>query len=127
MSICVHPWLNCFLHFARDDSGEAQHHSRPNYWLGKSEPEAYAWATFVKDGKTAWTGVRNLHRPAQSARDEEGRHGILLSQQRGQRGCRRGASDQRSISRCDGGEGDWSCVDLKPLKAFAKPVTLVDM
>jgi predicted RNA-binding protein with PUA-like domain len=29
------------------------------YWLVKQEPEAYAWATFVKDGRTAWTGVRN--------------------------------------------------------------------
>ncbi|MES1180377.1 MAG: EVE domain-containing protein, partial [Verrucomicrobiota bacterium] len=31
-----------------------------NYWLVKSEPEAYAWAQLVKDGKTAWTGVRNF-------------------------------------------------------------------
>ena len=31
-----------------------------NYWLVKSEPEAYSWAQFVSDGKTAWTGVRNF-------------------------------------------------------------------
>ena len=30
-----------------------------NYWLVKSEPEAYGWAALVKEGKTAWTGVRN--------------------------------------------------------------------
>ncbi len=29
------------------------------YWLVKSEPEAYAWTDLVRDGKTAWTGVRN--------------------------------------------------------------------
>jgi len=29
------------------------------YWLVKSEPEAYAWADLVRDGRTAWTGVRN--------------------------------------------------------------------
>ncbi len=29
------------------------------YWLMKSEPEAYAWTDLVRDGKTAWTGVRN--------------------------------------------------------------------
>ncbi len=29
------------------------------YWLVKSEPEAYAWADLVRDRKTAWTGVRN--------------------------------------------------------------------
>jgi predicted RNA-binding protein with PUA-like domain len=31
-----------------------------NYWLVKSEPEAYSWAQFVKDRGTAWTGVRNF-------------------------------------------------------------------
>ena len=31
-----------------------------NYWLVKSEPEAYSWSQLVKDGKTAWTGVRNF-------------------------------------------------------------------
>jgi predicted RNA-binding protein with PUA-like domain len=30
------------------------------YWLVKSEPEAYSWADLVKDGKTSWTGVRNF-------------------------------------------------------------------
>ncbi len=30
-----------------------------NYWLVKQEPDAYAFAQFVEDGKTAWTGVRN--------------------------------------------------------------------
>ncbi len=30
------------------------------YWLVKSEPEAYSWGDLVKDGKTAWTGVRNF-------------------------------------------------------------------
>ena len=29
------------------------------YWLVKTEPETYAWATLVKDGGTSWGGVRN--------------------------------------------------------------------
>lgn len=29
------------------------------YWLVKSEPEAYAWSDLVRDKRTAWTGVRN--------------------------------------------------------------------
>lgn len=28
-------------------------------WLIKSEPAVYPWRQMVKDGKTAWTGVRN--------------------------------------------------------------------
>lgn len=29
------------------------------YWLVKSEPDAYSWGDFVKDKSTSWTGVRN--------------------------------------------------------------------
>ena len=30
------------------------------YWLVKSEPEAYGWADLVRDKRTDWTGVRNF-------------------------------------------------------------------
>jgi predicted RNA-binding protein with PUA-like domain len=29
------------------------------YWLVKSEPEAYAYSDLLRDGQTDWTGVRN--------------------------------------------------------------------
>ncbi|MBX7202984.1 MAG: EVE domain-containing protein [Bacteroidia bacterium] len=29
------------------------------YWLVKSEPGAYSWERFKKEGKTVWDGVRN--------------------------------------------------------------------
>lgn len=31
-----------------------------NYWLVKSEPAAYSWDEFVREGGTDWTGVRNF-------------------------------------------------------------------
>lgn len=30
-----------------------------NYWLLKTEPETYSWATLANDGHTVWDGVRN--------------------------------------------------------------------
>lgn len=30
------------------------------YWLVKQEPAAYAWETFLSDGRTSWDGVRNF-------------------------------------------------------------------
>ncbi|HET6228182.1 MAG TPA: EVE domain-containing protein, partial [Bacteroidia bacterium] len=30
-----------------------------SYWLVKSEPDAYSWDDFVKEGQTCWSGVRN--------------------------------------------------------------------
>ena len=32
---------------------------KTQYWLVKSEPEAYSWENFLREGRTAWTGVRN--------------------------------------------------------------------
>jgi predicted RNA-binding protein with PUA-like domain len=32
---------------------------KPNYWLVKTEPDAFSWQQLVKDGKTVWDGVRN--------------------------------------------------------------------
>ena len=29
------------------------------YWLMKSEPDVYSWERLVKEGRTAWNGVRN--------------------------------------------------------------------
>lgn len=29
------------------------------YWLVKTEPEAYSWEDFLRDGQTNWDGVRN--------------------------------------------------------------------
>ena len=29
------------------------------YWLLKTEPEAYSWDDFVEEGGTLWDGVRN--------------------------------------------------------------------
>ncbi len=30
-----------------------------NYWLVKSEPAAYSWQRFQREGKAIWDGVRN--------------------------------------------------------------------
>jgi predicted RNA-binding protein with PUA-like domain len=42
-------------------------------WLVKTEPSTYAWADLVREGRTAWTGVKNaaaqLHLKAMAADD----------------------------------------------------------
>jgi len=98
-----------------------------NYWLVKSEPEAYSWSTFLKDGKTAWTGVRNF-----AARNN------LRAMKKGDPVIFYHSGEQKSIvglSRVankfypdpTAGEGDWSCVDLKAEKPLANPVTLAQI
>jgi predicted RNA-binding protein with PUA-like domain len=98
-----------------------------NYWLVKSEPEAYAWATFVKDGKTAWTGVRNYTARLNLRAMKKGDTVFFYHSNEGKEVVGVAQVIKEAYPDATAEEGDWSCVDLKPLKALAKPVTLVDM
>lgn len=95
-----------------------------NYWLVKSEPEAYSWGQFVKDGHTAWTGVRNF-----AARNH------LRAMKHGDRVFYYHSGKEKQIVGLarvkkeaypdpTAKEGDWSCVDLAPVKVLIKPVPL---
>jgi len=115
------------MNFARDGTRNPEHPADMNYWLVKSEPDAYAWATFVKDGKTAWTGVRNfaarLHLRAMKKGDTvffyhsgEGKDVVGVAQ-----------VIKEAYPDATAEDGEWSCVDLKPIKPLATPVTLTQI
>jgi predicted RNA-binding protein with PUA-like domain len=98
-----------------------------NYWLVKQEPEAYSWSAFVKDGRTAWTGVRNFQARNNLRAMKRGDlvlyyHSVSEKQVVG---CAR--VDKEAYPDPTSKEGDWSCVDLVPVKALAQPVTLDEM
>jgi predicted RNA-binding protein with PUA-like domain len=95
-----------------------------NHWLVKSEPEAYAWAAFVRDGRTAWTGVRNFQARNNLRAMKRGDlvlfyHSVSDKQVVGVARVEKEAYTDKTA-----GEGDWSCVDLAPVKALVQPVTL---
>jgi len=106
--IRVHPWFNFAM----------------NYWLVKSEPEAYSWTQFVKDGKAAWTGVRNFQARNNLRAMKKGDavffyHSVTDKQVVG---LAKVAKEFYPDATAE--EGDWSCVDLVPDKALKQPVTL---
>jgi len=95
-----------------------------NYWLVKQEPESYSWSTFLNEGKTAWTGVRNFQ-----ARNN------LRAMKRGEDVLFYHSGDEKQVvglARVEkenypdptASEGDWSAVDLTPVRTLASPVTL---
>lgn len=95
-----------------------------NHWLVKQEPTAYSWDDFLRDGKTAWTGVRNFqarnHLRAMKAGDRVlFYHSVVGKAVVGIAEVLRTAYPDPTA-----GEGDWSCVDLKPREPLKKPVTL---
>jgi predicted RNA-binding protein with PUA-like domain len=95
-----------------------------HYWLVKQEPEAYAWAALVKDGRTAWTGVRNFQARNNLRSMEKGDlvlyyHSVTDKQVVGLARVSKAAYADPTAK-----EGDWSCVDLEPVKALELPVDL---
>jgi predicted RNA-binding protein with PUA-like domain len=94
------------------------------YWLVKLEPETYSWADFFKDGRTAWTGVRNFQaRNNLRAMKKEDLvlyyHSVTDKQVVGIARVVKEAYPDPTAK-----EGDWSCVDLAPAKALIEPVSL---
>ena len=95
-----------------------------NYWLVKSEPEAYSWAQFVSDGKTAWTGIRNFQASNHLRAMKKGDpvffyHSVSDKQVVGLARVAREYYPDATAT-----EGDWSCVDLEPVKPLANPLPL---
>lgn len=95
-----------------------------NHWLVKQEPTTYPWEQFVCDGGTAWTGVRNFqarnHLRAMRLGDRVlYYHSVVGKEVVGLAEVVRPAYPDPTAT-----EGDWSCVDLKPVRALDRPVTL---
>ena len=95
-----------------------------NYWLVKSEPAAYAWANFVKDGGTAWTGVRNFTARLNLRAMKRGDLVCFYHSVTGKEVVGLAKVTKEAYPDATAKEGDWSCVDLAPVQALAKPVSL---
>ena len=97
------------------------------YWLVKQEPEDYSWTDFVADGQTAWTGVRNFEARNNLRAMRKGDlvlfyHSVSEKQIVGIASVRKEAYPDPTAT-----EGDWSCVELAPMRPLAQPVTLASL
>ena len=95
-----------------------------NHWLVKSEPEAYSWERFQKEGKATWDGVRNYQARNHLAAMKRGDlvlfyHSVSEKQVVGiARVVREHYPDPTS------GDDRWVVVDLVPEAALPEPVPL---
>jgi predicted RNA-binding protein with PUA-like domain len=95
-----------------------------NFWLVKQEPSDYSWSDFVADGSTSWTGVRNFAARNNLRRMSKGDE-VLFYYSGEDKAVVGIAKVARTAYRdATAKEGDWSAVDLVPLKPLPKPVTL---
>lgn len=96
-------------------------------WLVKQEPEDFSWSDFVRDGRTAWTGVRNY-----AARNH------LRAMAKGDTVFFYHSGDEKSVVGLaevirpaypdpTADEDGWVAVDLKPLRPLPRAVPLADI
>jgi predicted RNA-binding protein with PUA-like domain len=98
-----------------------------SFWLVKQEPSDYSWSDFVADDGTSWTGVRNFAARNNLRRMSKGDH--VLFYHTGEEKAVVGIAKVTRTAYCDttARDGDWSAVDLAPVKRLARPVTLAEI
>jgi predicted RNA-binding protein with PUA-like domain len=98
-----------------------------SFWLVKQEPGDYSWADFVADGGTSWTGVRNFAARNNLRRMSRGDQ-VLFYHSGEEKSVVGIAKTTRTAYRdATAKEGDWSAVDLAPVKPLRRPVTLAEI
>ena len=95
-----------------------------NHWLVKQEPETYSWADFVKEGKAAWTGVRNYQARNNLRAMKKGDAVLFYHSGEGKEVVGIARVGKEAYPDPTATEGDWSGVDLVPMKPLKKPVAL---
>ncbi|MCX6216356.1 EVE domain-containing protein [Spirosoma sp.] len=96
-----------------------------NYWLVKSEPDTYGWHHFIEQGRATWDGVRNY----QARNNLKGMsigdqvlfyHSVTSPAVVGLATVVRSHFQDPTVPE----DPRWVAVELEPVMAFEKPVTL---
>jgi predicted RNA-binding protein with PUA-like domain len=98
-----------------------------SYWLVKQEPEEYSWSAFLKDKRAAWSGIRNYQARNNLRAMKRGDwiffyHSGEAKQVVGLAQVQREAYPDPTAD-----EGDWSAVDLVPIKPLKKVIGLAEL
>jgi len=98
-----------------------------NHWLVKQEPEDYSWNDLVRDGKTAWTGVRNFQ-ARNNLREMKPGDAVLFYHSGKEKSVVAIAEVARAAYPDPTADDEsWIAVDMKPVKALPRAVSLADI
>ena len=96
----------------------------PNHWLVKSEPFKYAFEKLARDGRTTWDGVRNFEARNNLRAMKKGDLLLFYHSNEGKAVVGVAKVAREAYADATAEEGDWSVVDVAPVKALAAPVEL---
>ena len=94
------------------------------HWLVKSEPESYAWANLVKDGRTTWDGVRNFQARNNLQQMQPGDMALFYHSVSEKAVVGIAKVDKAAYPDPTADDPKWVSVDLVPFRDFKEPVTL---
>jgi len=97
------------------------------YWLMKSEPDAYGWDDLVREGEGIWDGVRNAQAAANLKAMRIGDAALFYHSRIGLAAV--GIMRVSAAAFADPGDpsGRWVAVKVTPEAPLAHPVTLAAM
>ena len=96
-------------------------------WLIKSDPETYGWTDLLRDGRTRWDGVRSAEARRNLREMRVGDRAMFYHSQSDKAGVGEVEIVEAAYPDPTAKEGDWVCVDLRPLETWAIPVELSTM
>ena len=101
--------------------------SMTNYWLVKSEPDAFSWDEQVKNGVEPWTGVRNHSAKNNLKAMKKGDLAFFYHSNIGREivGIVRVAREAYPDPTAEA--GDWVCVDMQAVRAVPRPIPLAEI
>lgn len=94
------------------------------YWLVKSEPYKYSWDDLVRDKRTFWDGVRNFEARNNLRAMKKGDLVLFYHSNKGKEVVGVARVAREAYADPTAKEGDWSVVDVEPVKPVEAPVTL---
>ena len=97
---------------------------KPQHWLVKSEPFKYSWDKFNEDGRTFWDGVRNYQARNNLREMKEGDLVLWYHSNEGKEVVGIAKVVKEHYQDPTTTDPNWLVVDLAPVQALAKPVTL---
>lgn len=94
------------------------------YWLVKSEPYEYSFEDLIRDGSTVWSGVRNYAARNHLRNMRQDDFVLYYHSRKGLEIVGIAKVQKESYPDPTAEKGDWSAVDLVPVKYLAKAVSL---
>jgi predicted RNA-binding protein with PUA-like domain len=96
-------------------------------WLVKQEPEVYSFADLERDGQTVWDGVRNFQARNNLRLMRRGDRVLVYHSVEAKEVVGIAEVTREAFPDPTAEEGDWSAVELRPVRRLARPVSLAQI